>query len=294
MGITPKDNWKRKFGFKILRYSGLPFIFRELVQRKRATILLFHDITVETAEQTFKYLTKKYNLISLDDYLNFRLQKSFNKLPSKVAIITFDDGFKQNYELLPIIEKYSIPVTIFLCAGLVNTNRHFWFEENNSPYPFGILEKKGNEEKLKILAKSGFEQEKEYQNPQVLSKKQIIEMKETVSFQSHGLFHPCLPNCSDGVSRDEIARSKQILENEYGLEINAFAYPNGDYSQREIKYLKEAGYTCALTVDFGFNTSSTNPFRLKRICVNDADDFNELIVKASGIWNILPGISKKV
>jgi hypothetical protein len=37
-------------------------------------------------------------------------------------------------------------------------------------------------------------------------------------------------------------------------------------------------------VDYGFNTVNTDPFKLKRISVNDTDDLNELIVKASGVW----------
>lgn len=279
------NNVIRRFVFRILRYSLLPVLFREFAQKKRVTILLFHNISVETAEQTFRFLTKKYNIISLDNYLKIRSKKTTGSLPAKAVVITFDDGFKQNFELIPVLKKYNIPTTIFLCAGLVNTNRHFWFEENKSSYSTEALIKMANEEKLKVLSEVDFTPEKEYDTPQVLSKKQINEMKETLSFQSHGLFHPCLPKCSEEEAKNEIVNSKRFFEEEYGMEINAFAYPNGDYSAREIKMAKEAGYECGLTVDFGFNTHSTDLFRLKRICVNDADDLNELIVKASGLWD---------
>ena len=46
----------KKLVFKILRYSGLPFLFREIFQRNKVSILLFHDISRETALQTFNLI----------------------------------------------------------------------------------------------------------------------------------------------------------------------------------------------------------------------------------------------
>ncbi len=83
-------------------------------------------------------------------------------------------------------------------------------------------------------------------------------MRKCVNFQSHTLFHPILPNCSDEEARIEIINSKKKLEIEYGLVINSIAYPNGDYSERDILLAKEAGYKCGITVDFGFNTINTD------------------------------------
>jgi hypothetical protein len=68
------------------------------------------------------------------------------------------------------------------------------------------------------------------------------------------------------------------------LKINAIAYPNGDYSDRDITLAKEAGYSCGVTVDFGYNTLDTDLFSLKRLSVNDTSNLDELAVKASGVW----------
>ena len=65
------------------------------------------------------------------------------------------------------------------------------------------------------------------------------------------------------------------------------SYPHGDYSDRDIELCRQAGYDCGITVDFGFNTVTTDRFRLKRLSVNDTDDLNELIVKASGLWQFV-------
>ena len=112
---------------------------------------------------------------------------------------------------------------------------------------------------------------------------QISEMKDYVDFQSHTMFHPILPSCDDNEARKEIFESKEFLENEYGLPINKIAFPNGDFSERDMLLVKEAGYKCSLTTEPGFNTLSSNIFRLKRISVLDNLNKNELAVLVSGI-----------
>ena len=98
------------FVFKILRYSGLPFIVREVIQRSKVTIVMMHDISPKAAEQAFRFWHKNYNIISFSDYLDARMGKK--KLPPKSLILTLDDGHKGNYKLLPLIEHFKIPVTI--------------------------------------------------------------------------------------------------------------------------------------------------------------------------------------
>ena len=274
-----------KLLFTLFRISGLPILFRELIQRKKVTILLLHDISKEIAEQTFSYLSKNYNIIDLNDFINAIDNRDNTKIPKKALIITFDDGHIRNYEILPVIKKYNIPVTLFLCSSIINSNRHFWFKYKNQSISRERLKHIPNKEKLNILSKSGFEQDKEFDKPQALQKSHIDEMKHYVNMQSHTLFHPCLPKCDNVEARKEIFNSMEILEREYKLEINAISYPNGDYSERDILLAKEAGYKCGITVDFGFNSIKTDVFRLKRLSVNDTPDLNELIVKASGVWS---------
>lgn len=274
-----------KLFFRLLRISGLPILFRELIQRNKVTILLLHDISKETAEQTFSYLLKKYNIIDLNDFIDMIDKRDKTKIPKKALILTFDDGHIRNYEMLSVIKKYNIPVTIFLCASIINSNRHFWFKYKNQSISTERLKHISNKERLNVLSKVGFEQKKEFDQPQALQKSHIDEMKPYVNMQSHTLFHPILPKCDNNESREEIFKSKEILEREYKLRINAISYPNGDYSERDISFSKEAGYKCGITVDFGFNSIKTDAFRLKRLSVNDTSNINELIVKASGVWS---------
>lgn len=270
--------------FKILRYSGLPFLFRTLVQRNKVTFLLFHDIGAADAEKTFVYLAKRYNIISLDDFIRACRTQDAGAIPPAAMVITFDDGHAGNYDLLPLVRKMRIPVTIFLCAGIVNTNRHFWFNYKHPGVSKEELKRVSNRERIQLLAETGYSPLKEYPRPQALTKPQIVELKDHINFQAHTMLHPCLPRCTDEEARVEIIESKKVLENEYSLRINAIAYPNGDYSDRDIELSKEAGYQCGVTVDFGFNTVKTDLFRIKRLSVNDTGNLDELAVKASGVW----------
>ncbi|HEY1023905.1 MAG TPA: polysaccharide deacetylase family protein [Sphingobacteriaceae bacterium] len=255
-----------------------------MIQRNKVTILVFHDISKATAERTFSYLSSRYNIIRLDQFLEACERKDQNLIPEKALIVTFDDGHIRNYSLLPLLERFAMPCTIFLCAGIINTKRHFWFKHRHETVSVEELKKKSTEHKLKLLAESGFHPERDYEFPQALTKLQIRKMAGMVNMEAHTMFHPCLPNCTDLQARTEIFGSKETLEHQFGLRIKALAYPNGDYTEREIALTKEAGYRCGVTVDAGFNTIASDLYKLRRIDTNDTDDINELIVKTSGLW----------
>lgn len=269
--------------FKLIRYTGFPFLFRELVQRNKVTILLFHDIDVDNATAAFAFLKKHYHIIGLQEYLEAR--QTGRQLPKKAVVITFDDGHVGNYQLLPIIREMQIPITTFLCSDIVGTRRHFWFKHCKELLPdCQWMKKLPNLQRLETLKHYGFSQTQEYDDTQALSNEQIEEMRSWVDFQSHTCFHPILPQCDDVTAKAEIALSKEHLEHDYSLHINTISYPNGDYSPRDIHLAQEAGYTCGITVDFGFNDIHTDLFRLKRISVNDGRTLDELVVKSSGCF----------
>ena len=273
--------------YLLLRISGLPFLFREIFQRNRITILVAHNIRKERAIKTLSWLERNYNIIDLDYLVDAMENGKKADIPQKALVLTFDDGHIGNYEMLAVLKKMHIPVTIFLCSALINTKRHYWFKHKDQAGNTINLKRIPNQDRLKLLASAGFDQNKEYDIPQALQNWHIEKMKPYVNFQSHTRYHPILPTCRDEEAREEISRSKKDLEKTYGLKVNAISYPNGDYSFRDIEFAKEAGYRCGLTVDFGFNTMKTDIFRLKRISIHEAANKNELVVKASGLWGFL-------
>jgi peptidoglycan/xylan/chitin deacetylase (PgdA/CDA1 family) len=277
---------KKAIVFKILRYSGLPFLFRELTQRSKVTIVLFHDLSMEKAEKTLEYLQRHYNIIHLRTFVE-ACRASGTTLPPKSLVLTLDDGHIGNWNLLSLVREKRIPVTIFLCAGMIGTNRHFWCRKCSPGHTLSQLLQVSNAEKLRLLRSTGFVQDREYEEPQVLTKSQINEMKPYFDFQAHTLFHPSLPRCSHEEAKHEISQCKDILENELGLRIYALSYPHGAYSDRDIALCREAGYACGVTADYGCNTTRADLFRLKRIPIEDAAGIDELAVTASGLRGFL-------
>lgn len=271
----------------LLRITLIPFFIREIIQRKKVTIILYHDIKADTVDRHFRVLQAKYNIISLRDYLAARTLREPNRLPPKALIITFDDGHRGNYELRPVLERYKIPVTIFLCSGIVGTNRHFWFRQNINNSRDKQWRKMAKVQRWEILMETGFEETKEFSDRMALCDDEIRDMINLVDFQSHTVFHPILPHCSDNRAQREIGESKKELESKYNIDIYALSYPNGDYSDRDIQIAKEMGYKCGVTVDLGFNSENSDLFRLKRICMDDEAGISELLVKASGLWEYI-------
>lgn len=272
---------------RIVRFSGLPVLFREVLFRKATRIIMFHDPTAEDFERAVTYLAGRYNIISLDDHLSGR------PLPAKPLIITFDDGHIGNFALLKVFRKHGIRPTIFLCAGIVGTNRHFWFSYAATTGSSGPLKSLPDHERLRVLEASGFTPEREFATPQALQTAHIDAMKSQVDFQSHGLSHALLPMCADHVAGHELTHSKRLLEGLLGTPVTAFAFPNGDYCERDIQLAQQAGYRCAVTVDFGFNRRGADPFRLKRLSVDDTGDVDALSAKVSGVWGLLNAIIGK-
>jgi peptidoglycan/xylan/chitin deacetylase (PgdA/CDA1 family) len=210
--------------------------------------------------------------------------------PPYAIILTMDDGHRGNTQLQPVLARTGVPATVFLCGAIADSRRHFWWTKVKDPVEREKLKRLPDRDRLARLARSGFRETQEFPERQALSRDEIKQLQQVIDFQSHTRFHPVLPTCSDERARDEIAGAKAELESRFGLSIYALAYPNGDYSDRDAALAKESGYQCALTLEGGYNNADTDMYALKRIAVEDNAGSNELIVKASGLWDLIQSV----
>jgi len=132
----------------------------------------------------------------------------------KPIILTFDDGYEDNYHnLLPLLQKYQVRAVIYTLADrTVRSNR----------WDMALGEPKAplmSDEQLIACHQSGY-----------------------VEIGSHGLAHQHLPQLTDAEVRQEIVSSKSALESLIDDEVVSFAYPYGDYGEREVNLVREAGY----------------------------------------------------
>lgn len=80
----------------------------------------------QSFEAHITYLRKRFSIISLDELLSL-WQTNRLKSHQSYCVITFDDGWKDNYQFaFPVLMKYRIPATIFLATDFIGTSRWFW------------------------------------------------------------------------------------------------------------------------------------------------------------------------
>lgn len=268
----------------LIRYSGTAFFTRLILARNKVTIVLYHNPSVEIFEKHLNYLSGRYNLISLTDFSEAYFSEKLDTLPKYSLVITLDDGWKENYRLLPVIRKYPFRPTIFLTSHIINTERHFWWTECDSK-DLNRLKQIPNHQRLsELMDQCGFYPEKEYPGyRQALNLQEIEEMKEMVDFSLHTCYHPVLNQCSKEEIRNEIEMCKTKIEHMLGRPITTFSYPNGDYNEYCIQVLKDCGVKIARTTDAGWNDHTSDPYKLKVTGVSDDGSLNKLIAELTGI-----------
>ena len=124
-------------------WSGLFEFYLRLVKKNGAIILMYHSIInsknhhvidptyamdVDDFEQQMKFLSRHRYVISMGELSN-KLAKG--ETPKRgTVVITFDDGYLDNYELAaPILKKYKLPATIYLATGYVSRSEPQWIDQ---------------------------------------------------------------------------------------------------------------------------------------------------------------------
>lgn len=267
----------------LIRFSGLPWIMREWVFRNKISIIVYHDPTPEALECHLEYLQKHYHFISLTDALNAISTNSVNKMLSKSLVITIDDGHVGNYGLLKLFKRYQVKPTIYLNSHIVGTHRHFWSKKVKEPSSF--YKKFSLNQFLSCLEKEyDFTPEREYSTRQALSHQEISEMAPWVDFQCHGRYHFNLIICDNDTATAEIVDSKIEFKKILGQDCDHFAYPFGDYTNRDVTIVKGSGYKSGRTTDPGVNDAHSDPYRLKTIAmIPDHASINMLCAQLSGL-----------
>jgi peptidoglycan/xylan/chitin deacetylase (PgdA/CDA1 family) len=114
---------------------------------------------------------------------------------------------------------------------------------------------------------------------------QIMEKSGLVSFGAHTMHHPMLTCLTDPLEVDyEVGECRSVLEKKLGHPVRTFAYPYGEFGERELRAARAAQYAWAVTTIHGFNTSQTDPHQLYRIVVGVHQHWWVVAAKASGMW----------
>ena len=171
-------------------------------------------------------------------------------LPKNTLVITFDDGYVDNYyNAFPILKRYGFPATIFVVAELVGRNNE-WMEKEGFP-----KRNLADWEALKEMSKNG------------------------ITIGSHGKTHASLVDIDYGSALDEITNSRKKLEENLEKPIHFFAYPYGHFDEKIEEMVIDAGYHGACSTRSGFNSEDTDCYALRRVEVYGTDNLFHFILK---------------
>lgn len=109
-----------------------------------------------------------------------------------------------------------------------------------------------------------------------LDENEIVRLaqSEQIEIGAHTINHLSLASLSCEAQRDEIAGSKEQLENILNRPVTSFSYPFGkqqNYQPQTVGLVQEAGFSVACCNESGVVTANTDPFQLPRIHVPDCD-----------------------
>ena len=252
----------------------------------------FHDPDKKLFESTVRwFLRNGFHFISVAE-LN-EILRGRKPFPTSAVVLTADDGWKNNKEnIVAVANQYKVPFTIFASTRPIETGEGYWWSYISKAHEKGAiatsvsaLKKVPNEERLATVA--------EVRKTITLSREALTidELKEVangnyVSIGSHTVTHPILSKCNDNTAAYEITESRKILEQWLNRPVTHFAYPNGDYGNREINTLKDAGYEIAFSTipDYIRPGDQHNLYAVPRFDVLENISFAENICRMTGIW----------
>ena len=155
------------------------------------------------------------------------------------VVITFDDGYKNNYtNAYPILKKYNIPAIIFLTTNFIDSKNETFMN---------------------------WEQVKE------------IHKDNLITFGAHSQFHCNLKALDEEDLFDQIVGSKNIIENILSTKVDFFAYPGGGYTKKVLDIVGsnfKGGVKDRLNGDY-----DTDPFKLARVNIdNQIKNFKDFLI----------------
>lgn len=305
-----------------LFYTGVLHLCAFLVLRKRIVVLTYHRVLPpERLDRSFSARSIVVNpevfamhMACVSRWLQPLTQEQFiahstpgATPPPRSCLVTFDDGWYDNHEYaLPVLERFKVPMTLFVATNYIDSNDCFWqerlasllFAARAQPQARQLLTELGAPElstmsdatarravltivgrvknekmdaqefiaRLAAIAPAGEQNEDRFMS---LAQLQELQRSGWISIGSHAMTHARLNLQSDERIAEELTGSRDTIARWLDREPLALAYPNGDYDQRVIAAAAAAGYRASFTTHRGHFRPGDPPHTVKRINMHD-------------------------
>ena len=243
------------------------------------------------------FLKRFFNVLSLDDAIQHRLE---NTLPPLSLCLTFDDGFKDNYDIaLPILQEFDLKTSFFIATqgldegilwngkithALRHTDKKFIsLESIQTTFTLNsVNERVKATHQLITKAKYSPNAIRDRITEEVLALTDVMpaprEMMTCANLKTldrmghiigaHTHTHSILGFQSQETADEEIKISKALLNKTLNKEIDHFAFPNGllgrDFTQEHMSMIHQHGFRYGYSTNDGGYISKTNHLSIPR------------------------------
>ncbi|MCW8889429.1 MAG: polysaccharide deacetylase family protein [Sedimenticola sp.] len=310
MGLTELFSSDKEWFWRLLRF--MTYLISPAGMRNKITILIYHQvlsvdepvredcITRDEFDQQMAIISKVFHVISIDQALAYLDQ---GKIPPRSVVITFDDGYANNYyEALPVLKKYDLPATLYVVGSAVQGGE-LWndtvYELIHSAEPeeidlnvFGMGKQRITDSavrhtvsdqlitKFKTLPPD--EQNKairqlrkiigcsELDKRNMLTAEELVKLSEEprMTIGSHTMWHPMLSYIGITDAENDVKRGKEYIEEIIKKPIEHFAYPYGKYGKHfhaeHLNMIAALGFKSAVTTNWGSVNKDSSRYFLQR------------------------------
>ena len=236
----------------------------------RRVVLCYHAITPDDSflstkpdlfERHMQWLRERCRVVPLQNILHE--QESSTPL----VAVTFDDGYEdQHSRALEILTRLGIPATFFLTAGFLRREPAV----------------------MKRMAMLRGAPELEVRPLDWIQVREVASAGMQVG--SHTYSHPNLARLPLPEARDELTRSREVIEGELGEEVDTIAYPFGKRrvhaTPQTLRIAEASGYRIGVSVLSREVRSADSPLTIPRFIV-DGDDGRKLQDKITGAYDLI-------
>jgi glycosyltransferase involved in cell wall biosynthesis/peptidoglycan/xylan/chitin deacetylase (PgdA/CDA1 family) len=235
-------------------YVALLDLVLSVLGRSRAIVVYYHRIGAHDVlskpsaefQSDLAYLRRHYECITLAELCERLGERT--PFRRRAAVITFDDGYQDNYaNAAPLLKAAGLGATFFVATGYIGTTREFPHDHRCESATSAVFPKLGWAD-LRAMEIDGFE------------------------IGSHTVNHTNLAHAEAGEIQFEVESSLRLLNHQLGERPRAFSFPWGtpaDISDEALRAVRGAGYYAACSAYGGANTVNGDRFRIRRIDVGN-------------------------
>jgi peptidoglycan/xylan/chitin deacetylase (PgdA/CDA1 family) len=189
-----------------------------------------------------------YRVIGLGEFI--AAMRDGGELPNRPVVITIDDGYRDNLEVAaPILRERGLKATVFIVSGRIGKSNNW--DETGAVAGRELVD----ESHAAFLRRAGLE------------------------IGAHTRTHASLIEVDDAAVIDEVSASRAELDGLLDDRQSTFAYPYGQFDDRSVAAVEEAGFRGAVTVENRLARLSDHPMLIPRIEIRGSESLASFLRK---------------